>query len=878
MFGIRGALARIRAAFGRTRLRDESDDEVRFHLEMEIEHNVSRGLSPADARRAALVAFGGVERFREETRYARGGVVLDGLARDFRVALRGFRRSPTFAVTAVLILGLAIGMTVAMITVVDVVLVQRLPVREQDRLVELWPFRDRGSELSVDVTVADAINRQSNTIYEAASIAHYGAFAWPLADGDRAVVMAQTLVSGNFFDVLGAKPALGRLLRPEDDVAGAGHTMVISYDAWRHQFGGDTAIIGHQLTYAGTGWKYTIVGVAPPGLDYPTGVACWTALIPSGYKQVHVIARLAPGATAEAARAEFLPIAARLSPKSDYAGAEVRTLPQLILGNIRPLLIVLTAAVALLLIIACVNVGNLLLLRATERSRELAVRRALGATYGDLLRQLLVESGTLAVIGAALGLVCAEALLRALVVLAPTQLPRADVVSASGPPILGTLAVAALSALLFAVAPALYTARGTNIPSLRFDARSGSESRARGRAKRIMVASQVALTLVLLVGAGLLARTLENLERQNLGYATDHLSILQLSLPWPKSQSNAKVFALYDALAPRLQAIPGIVATTPVIIPPFLGATVWTWSFEAEGQTEREIAGNAMVPVEIGWPDYFKTFDIPIHRGRGFLSSDRSDAPLVVVVSEAVARRFWPGEDPIGKRIRVPGITSETGAWDHQGEWRTVVGVAGDIRYRSLRDATPTIYVPGYQAVVQNFLAVRTNTDLAAVLPAMRRAVSAVEPDASIWRAQTMDDVLAGPLAQPRLGAVLMSGFGITSLLLAAIGLYGVMASMVRERTREIGVRMALGATPERVRREVLNQALITFAIGAAVGLAAALAMSRLLTRLLFEVSAADPFAFVGACGLLLAVAVLAAYVPARRATRIDPAQALRAE
>lgn len=878
MQSLRSVLVRLRALFHRKRLREELDEELRFHLEMETEHHRARGMPPPDARRAALLAFGGVERFREETRDARGGVMVDGLARDLRIAFRGFRRSPTFAVTAVLILGLAIGMTVAMITVFNAVLVQHLPVREQDRLVELWPFRDRGSELSVDVTVADAINRQSHTMREAASLAHYGAFAWPLADGDRAVVMAQTLVSGNFFEVLGAQPALGRLLRADDDIVGAGHVMVISYDAWRHQFGGDTTIVGHHLTYASTGWTYTIVGVAPPGLDYPGGVACWTALIPSGYKQVHVIARLAPGATPEAARAEFLPVAARLSPQSDYAGAEVRTLPQLVLGNVRPLLIVLTAAVALLLLIACVNVGNLLLLRAAERSRELAVRRALGATYGDLLRQLLVESGALALGGGVLGLACAQTLIRALVVLAPTQLPRADVISLSGAPIATTFVVACVSVLIFGVAPALFGARGNSLTSLRFSARSGSETRARSRVKRMMVASQVALTLMLLVGAALLARTLERLEQQNLGYATDHLSVLQLSLPWPKLQSTAKLFALYDELSPRLRAIPGVTASTPVIIPPFMGQTVWRWSFEAEGQSEREVAANPMVPVEMGWPEYFKTFGIPILGGRGFLDSDRVDAPLVVVVSQAVAHRFWPGENAIGKRIRVPGITSPSSGGDHRGEWRTVVGVAGDIRYRSLRDATPTVYVPGHQAMIQNFLAVRTTTDLAAVLPAMRRAVSAVEPDASIWRAQTMDDLLAGPLAQPRLGAVLMSGFGIASLLLASIGLYGVMASTVRERTRDIGVRMALGATPQRVRRDVLNQAIQTFGVGALVGLVGALAMSRLLTTLLFDVSPADPIAFVSAGGLLFVVALAAAYIPARRATRIDPAQALRSE
>jgi predicted permease len=549
-----------------------------------------------------------------------------------------------------------------------------------------------------------------------------------------------------------------------------------------------------------------------------------------------------------------------------------------ILGSVQPLLIALTAAVALLLLIACVNVGNLLVLRAAERSRELAVRRALGATFGDLMRQLLVESSALGILGGALGLVCARGLLHLLVVFAPAQLPRADVIRLAGAPTATTLGVTLLSVLIFGVAPAFLAAGASASSSLRLGTRSGSVTRTRTQFKQMMVAAQVALTLVLLVGAALLGRTLERLERLNLGYDAGHLAMLELSEPASMVRTVPAVLAATDEVVAHLRAVPGIVAVTPVIVPPFISASVWRWKFDAEGQTEEQVADDPTVPIEMGGPDYFRTFAIPITSGRGFTESDRADAPLVVVVSQSVAHRLWPGESAIGKRVRVPATPTNTSGWEHGGQWRTVIGVAGDIRYRSLRDAAPTVYLPWRQGIAQGFFAVRSSADLASILPPARRALREINPDLGLWRARTMDDLLAGPLAQPRLATVVMTGFGVASLLLAAIGLYGVMASTVRERTRDIGVRIALGATPSRVRGEVVRQMLGTFGLGALTGLAAAFALSRLLTKLLFEVSPADPLAFATAGAVLLIVSLGAAFVPARRATGIDPAQALRAE
>jgi predicted permease len=380
----------------------------------------------------------------------------------------------------------------------------------------------------------------------------------------------------------------------------------------------------------------------------------------------------------------------------------------------------------------------------------------------------------------------------------------------------------------------------------------------------------MALALMMLTGAGLLVRSLERLERIDLGYTSDHLSVISLAIPFTNYGSDPKVAAMLEGLYGRVRAVPGITALTPMLYPPFVGANLWQTRPELEGQSAAESEANVAVPLEFGGVEYFRAFRIPILRGRGFTDADRRNAPGVVVVSEAEAQRFWPGVDPIGKRIRFPG--------DGTTEWRTVVGIAGETRLRRLSEPTPMMYLPWLQTTTFGTFAVRTRGDLSSVLPAIRRTISDTDPAIEVWNAKTMDDWLAGPLAQPRLSALLLSAFGLVALLLAAVGLYGVMASLVRERTREIGIRTALGATPERMRRDVLAQSLAVCGTGVLVGAGCALATTRVLKSQLFQVSPTDPIVLAGACGLLLAVALIAAYLPARRATRIDPAQALRVE
>ncbi|HEV8496697.1 MAG TPA: ABC transporter permease [Gemmatimonadaceae bacterium] len=796
---------------------------------------------------------------------------MNDAARQVRIALRGLRRTPAFTAAAILILGFGIGTAVAMFTVFRAVLLERLPVRDPERVVVLSTYKDPKVEYGLVSPHIKAVQRESRTIRLIGAFAHWGTSQGPLVDGDRTLTMGRVVVTGTFFQVLGTRPFLGRLFKAEDDQHGAAPVLVLSYKAWRRDFGGDSSIVGRHLYEPYSQLNYTVVGIAPPGLDYPTGAEYWI-IWPEGNLSVIAIARLAPGVTPSAAAAELLSIVQRVSPEFHVTGAKAIGLTQAILGDVRPILLVLTGAVALLLLIACVNVGGLLLLRAGSRARELAIRRALGATYGDVVKQLLLESGLLAVAGGAFGIVCAQALTKVLLVLAPTQLPRAEVIELSGTPIAAGIGVTMLTVLLFGVVPSVIAARTDVAGTLRLDTRSGRDSMTRRRFRHVLVGAQTMLALMMLAGGALLARSLARLQSLNLGYDADHLTMLATSWPSKKYDSVSKMYPLGEDVIRRWRAIPGVVAVTPTLIPPLVGDNVFLGRLDREGQSESDRASNPIVPIESGGKEYFRTLGTPLLRGRPFEDADRENAELVAIVSESVARLVWPGQDPIGKRIHY---------WtpDSVNASRRVIGVAADTHLRIFRAATPTVYVPWRQAGFWQFnFAIRTSGEIGTVLPALRREARAVDPQLMLWYVHPMDELLAKPLARPRMSAVLMSMFAGAALLLAAIGLYGLMASVVRESTREIGIRMALGAAPERLRRDVLGQALAVSGAGAIIGLVVTLFASRLLAAMLFDVSPTDPVALVTACVVLLIVVTIAAYVPARWATRVDPASALRSD
>jgi putative ABC transport system permease protein len=666
------------------------------------------------------------------------------------LALRGFRRSPGFFATAVLIVGLGIGMSVAIFSVFRTVLVRRLPVVDQDRIVVMWTYvTDPNTEVTLGTRELSVVRQESRTMRDIAGIAHWPAASLPFEYGDGSVELNRGMVTGNFFDVLGARPALGRLFRPSDDeVPGISlrdtHTLalVLSYRAWQDKFGGDSAVIGRDLIEPLLGTHYRIIGVAPPGLSYPAGVDYWIPMWTGwqGTVSSFAVARLAPGATVAAARDEYLAIERRLTPTMRFGGAHAATFTETILGDVRPVLTLLTTAVALLLLIACLNVGNLLLLRASTRARELAIRRALGASYGDLVGDLLVEALAIAVAGAALGLLVAVGALRLLVAYAPAHVPRLDDVQLAGAPIAVAVAVASVAVLLFGVVPALIVARGQLAAPLRLDARIVGEPSRRRVVRQTLVASQMALAMVMLGGAALLTRSLTRLLTQDTGFVSEHLSVFWYSWNARKDSTLARMTALGDRVNRRVRAIPGVTASTQLVAPPMLGNGVWQIRFEVDGQIPTDAATNPLFATDMVGPEFFKTFGVKLDRGRAFTDRDDAASPLVAIVSESVARKLWPGRDPIGQRVRVPGATPESIVGGDG--WRTVVGVAHDTHLRLLREVSPMVFLPSVQGYWQGSIAIRSTVPLHALLPALRVAGRETDPDLSLWSPRTMDEIL----------------------------------------------------------------------------------------------------------------------------------------
>jgi len=807
---------------------------------------------------------------------------MDTLFHNIRVGIRGLRRTPGFAVTAILTLALGIGLATAVFTVADALLLRRLPVEDQDRLVVLWgqtPERDFAHPLGL----ADAreFARRTRALERVAFSAYEGAWPTPIRDAGEMSRLRVALVSGAFFDVLGVQPVLGRTLRVDDDVLGAAPVLVLSHGAWQRRFGGDAQVLGRQIVIHASGVAHTIVGVMPQGLEYPRGVDFWAPLTPARTRpgtdsteaDVNVIGRLQQGATAAQARDELTAFFGRAdgSPWQRDLRGVLHTLPRLVLGDTRPALIVFAAAAGLLLLITCINVANLLLVRGVGRVREIAVRSALGAGRGQVIMQLLIENGVLAVVGGALGIAVAAAALQSFIAFAPAGVPRLDEIQVNATALAGAVGITGVAMLLFGLAPAILTSRVELQRVLRSDARQSGSRRSR-LATEALVAGQVALALVVLSGAGLIAKSLLKLERADLSFEPSRLLIGELAVRYDQYNNAEKQVALLKEMVPQLQLIPGVLAVSPVVAVPFSGSGGWDGRPAAEGQFSEAAHANPMLNMEVVAPDYFKTLGIAVLRGRGFTDADREGALPVVVVSRSAARYYWPGDDPIGKRLLFGAELDQA---------LTVIGVVPDTRYRDLREARPSVYFPLRQSVfpfVPMTLAIRTSGPPAGLVPVIRRVVDATAPGVALASAAPFETFLEGPLAQPRLNALLLAVFAGAAVVLAAVGLFGAMATMVRQRTRELGVRMALGANGGDLRRMVMGRGLTIAAIGSALGLLGAILANRLLRGLLYDVTPTDVATLTAVTGFLIVVAAVASLIPARTSTRIDPVVALRAE
>ena len=802
---------------------------------------------------------------------------------DARVALRSLRRSPTFVATTCSILAIGIGMAAAMYSVFNTVLINRLPVAAQERLVVMHPLDRRGTHLDVPYPYLAEIARDSLFFRAVTGVYHLGALPQPFTYGSTTLNLIANRAAPNYFGVLGMRAELGRLFVPDDGRHGAAPVIVLSHAAWQKYFGGDPTVVGRTLVVPYTEEHARIVGIVPPGFTYPAGAEAWMPIPQDFTAQVDIFARLAPNVTLDLARQELIALTQRSNPfagtprapgqspvRFEISGVEAHSLTDTVLGSSRPTLVALTIAVGLLLLIACFNVGNLMFVRLLAREREVAVRQAIGATQMDVARLFFIESMLLAAIGGILGCLLAIGLVHIVSVLAPAQLPRVDALRVTSAPLGAMAGIVVFATLAFGFLPSVVGSRVRSYALLRADTRAGSEGRSKRHARRWLVATQMALTLVMLSGAALLLRTLTRLESLDLGYRPEHLSILSFTGPQSDLPNNERIFAVAKQLVQRIEAVPGVVAATPLQSKPFEGQSLFIMKLvrSEEPASEREHA--PFVPWEFVGPDYFRTFGITIREGRGLLPSDTKAAEQVVVINETLAKQLWPGQSPIGKRV-----TEVT-----NGESATVVGVASDTHFREFRNTGPVAYFnwDQVQPFWNGFIAVHTSAPLGTMMAALRTAIREADPKLVLFDQTTMDALLDAPLAQPRLSALLLAGFSLVALLLSAIGLYGVMASAVRQQTRDIGVRVALGATPHDVYRLILSEAAWVVGVGGVVGLVGAVLGGRMLAAQLFEVSPLDPVSLAGAAALLLAIGIGAAMIPARRATRVDPAIALRSD
>jgi putative ABC transport system permease protein len=800
---------------------------------------------------------------------------MDRLIRNVRMGFRGLRRTPGFAAAAILTLALGIGLSTAVFTIANALLLRRLPVRDQDRIVLLWgETRDkRFRNFPLELDDARAFIRDSRSLERGAFFGYEGASEIAARDGDRTFNLNQTVTGGDFFGVVGAATALGRTLAATDDQFGAEPVAVLSYAAWQRQFGGDPRVLGRRFSVHETAKTYTIVGVMAEGFDYPRGTDFWVSVFPQyppdalKLRSFDIIGRLAPGATPEAARADLTAYFGR-SPVAFLRNVlgMVHTLPEVSIGETRPALIAFGAAAGLLLLLACANVANLLLVRGIGRAREVAVRSALGASRAQLIAQLLTENALLAVAGGVLGAaVCASAI-RVFVASAPVGFPRASEIHVDGSALLAAFAITLSATLLFAVVPAVVTSRGELLQTLGAGVRYSVGRRSR-LTTELLAAGQLAIALVVLAAAAVITRSLVALERVNLGLEAPRLLVAKLAFDPYRYDDAKKQARVLGTVMERLSAVPGIEGVSTSVSIPFVQG--WEGRPTAEGQTAEQIATDPVLAMDVVDVRHFSTLGVPMLRGRAFSPADGPDQPKVAILSESAAEYYWPGQDPIGKRMLGAGDTT------------TVVGVAPDSRYRDLREPRRAIYYPLAQSVfpfAPTNLLVRATGSPAALVPTVRRVLAEVAPGVILANGSTFESYLDAPLAQPRLNALLLAVFAAAATVLAAIGLFGVMATMVRQRTRELGVRMALGATARDIRDLVVGRGLTIALAGAAAGLAGALAANRLLAAMLFEVSPADAVSLVAVALFLLAVALIATLIPARSSTRIDPVVALRVD
>jgi predicted permease len=852
----------------------ELDEELLGHVRMAIEERVARGEPRDEAERAARREFGNLGVVREVTREMWGGGWVERLVQDLRYGARTLRRSPAFTVVAGLTLAVGIGATTAMFTVVHAVLLRPLPYPRSDRLMQLaYEFPTNPFIAAPGVPDRQWVDFRPRT-RQFSRVAAASSQLVTLTNAGDPERLQSSSVSAGFFETLGITPARGRSFSPDDEAVGGEPVVILGDALWRDRFGGDPRLVGGTVTLDGV--RHTVVGVMPPGFAYPASARLWRPLrlelAPNRVWLLSVVGRLRDGVTPEQARAELASLgAARRDEQRDSVIARVTPLKDTVVGQVTRSLLVFAGAVALVLVIACANVANLLLMRATSRHREMAVRTALGAGRRRLVRQLVTESALLWVCAGAAGAGLAVFGVRALLALAPAgRIPRQGEIGVDATALAFALVVSLVTGVIFGLVPAVRATRGNVRDALAATARtlSGRDGRLRGA----LVVAEIGLALVLLAGAGLMVQSFVRLRRVDLGFRPAGLATMTVDLPGARYRSADAMRSLHQAMLERLGHLPGAASAAAVNFIPLGGAMI-RGDFKLDGG--RALPRDYLVAKPAVSPGYFRTMNVRLLRGREFTAEDVVSSPGVVIVSKAVADQLWPGESGVGRRLSMKDAPGS-------GDWLTVVGVVDDVGQTAIdahRD--PAIYQPISQLTQTFFLdhmsfVIRAAGEPASLVPAMRQAMRDVDPSQPIGSIGTMDSAIAATVAEPLFQARLIGVFSVFALLLAAIGIYGVVAYSVAERTHEIGIRVALGAASADVIGMVLRRILALVVPGLATGILGALAATRVLGSLLFEVRPNDPATLVGVAGLLAMVAIVAGLVPARRASRVDPLVALR--